>query len=190
MIYNRAKYSLLQEKANASLTVKCTLMKHIWMLSRNEYQLSSAFWMLLLLSHVPFQGIQNYCVPTNTVPIFTLNWKWASNALETQLLAKVEITSKWSSLLNTGQEAFFPHKLPAFHAVTRRCTASHTFSKANGGCAEPGCPDTAFYCPWTWHLPSPQHLHQLSVGMASPATKTQPLLGWPRPPCETGCRMT
>lgn len=35
MIYNRAKHSLLEEKANASLKVKRTQTMHIWMLSRN-----------------------------------------------------------------------------------------------------------------------------------------------------------
>lgn len=41
MIYNRAKYSLLEEKANPSLKGKSALMKHVWMLSRNDDHVSS-----------------------------------------------------------------------------------------------------------------------------------------------------
>lgn len=49
---------------------------------------------MLILSPVSFQEKPNYSVPTNAVPLYTKLWSPASEALEAQLLAKVEITSQ------------------------------------------------------------------------------------------------
>lgn len=70
--------------------------------------------MMLILSPVSFQEKPNYSVPTNAVPLYTKLWSPASEALEAQLLAKVEITSQWSPLFNTGPEAFLPRSTTHF----------------------------------------------------------------------------
>jgi len=121
MIYNRAKNSLLEEKANASLQSQIYPMKHIWMLSRSYYHLPSAFWSTDILwfgkrcsSSLTYPSKRHRTVVCQQIPsTFTLNYKLRSapsEALETDFLAKAETTLKRSPALNAGRAAFFPHE--------------------------------------------------------------------------------
>lgn len=177
MIYNRAKYSLLEKKANPSLKGKCALMKHIWMLSRNEDHVSSASGALIHrdpegdavpLSRIFPKGKKLTCAnkyPPSTLKVTECSLRSSRNTIFTQ---GREYTGG-SPLLNTVREAFSQEGRDAESIAGRRgCPepAGHTQRLTARG-VTPARPRRGSSAP-----------RAAPPGMPSPATAAQPRLGW------------
>lgn len=125
---------------------------------------------MLFLSHTPFQEIQNYCVSTNTVHLYTTlkvtEFRCSRNTIFSQGRNYLQVKPS----IKYWQRSIFPTP----------CSIPHVLHHKRG-LPRAGVPRSRVLSPADVPpaLPTaPAHLEQLYVGMTSPATKTRPLLGW------------